>query len=279
MRKPGIVILAAVALSALAGSARADIVSVHGQARGFDIEPTVYLAKIGLAVDLQGSFEFWYSYSTTQQFSPGAFKLVSKNASGAVIDTIDLNPTTVGWSAHDNNGSGSEETGFSDEYVAGTQSTRAGTTYQVLVDLVDRQRNMLPGSPETYLNTPWPENYLGVGVADPSCDPNFCEGFVAHITSLSATVTPELVDTDGDGVPDGQDKCPAASSGAVNADGCTIAQLVPCAGPSGGGVWKNHGRYVSELARIAQQFVDAGLITEDEKDEIVAGAAASSCGK
>jgi len=274
MRKPGIVTLAAVALSALAGSARADIVSVHGQARGFEIEPTVYLAKIGFAVDLQGSFEFWYSYSTTQQFSPGTFKLVSKNAAGAVIDTIDLNPTTVIWRANDNVGSDN-----SDEYTAGAQSTRAGTAYQVVVDLLDRQRNMLPGSPEVYLNTPWPENYLGVGVADPSCDPNFCEGFVALITSLSATVTPEVLDTDGDGVPDGQDKCPAASSGAVNADGCTIAQIVPCAGPSGGGTWKNHGRYVSELARIAQQFVDAGLITEDEKDEIVAGAAASSCGK
>ena len=96
MRKLGIVTVAAVAVSSLAGSARADIVSVHGQARGFYIEPTVYLAKIGFAVDLQGSFEFWYSYSTTQEFSPGSFKLVSKNAAGALIDTIDLSCGAIG---------------------------------------------------------------------------------------------------------------------------------------------------------------------------------------
>jgi hypothetical protein len=281
MSKTGRLGLAAVVSLVLSATpSRADIVSVHGTAAGFEIEPTGYLAKIGFAVDLQGSFEFWYSYSTTQEYSPGSFKLVSKNAGGTEIDVIDLNPTTVIWRAKDDTGSVDPQTGPSDEYSAGAQSTRAGTLYQVMVDLVDRQRNTLPDSPATYLNNLWPENYLGVGVADPDCQPlgGLCEGFVATVTSLSATVTPEIVDTDGDGIPDAQDRCADSSSGAVNADGCTIEQLVPCAGPQAGGTWPNHGRYVSELARTAQHFLDAGLITEEQKDDIVAAAASSNCG-
>jgi hypothetical protein len=256
--------------------ARADIVSAHGTARGFLIEPTAELAKIGFAVDLAGSFEFWYSCRTTEEFSTGSFKLVSKNAAGTPIDTVDLNPTTIVCRANDDpNGSNA-----GDEYVAGVQSNRAGTLFQVVVDLVDQDtKTSLPNPPEVYLNSPWPGMFLGVGVDDPSCAPNLCEGFVANIDSLSAVVTPEVMDTDGDGVADGADKCAGSAEGAVNADGCSIAQLVPCPGPKDGGAWKNHGRYVSELAKIAQQFLDAGLITEDEKDAIVAAGAGSGCGK
>ncbi len=84
---------------------------------------------------------------------------------------------------------------------------------------------------------------------------------MANITSLSATVTPIVTDSDGDGVPDANDKCPGSSSGAVDADGCTIAQLVPCAAPAGGGKWRNHGHHISEAAKTADAFVQAGLIT------------------
>jgi hypothetical protein len=43
--------------------------------------------------------------------------------------------------------------------------------------------------------------------------------------------------------------------------------------------WKNHGQYVRCVAQGAGDLVDAGLITEEEKDEIVAEAAESDCGK
>ncbi len=42
--------------------------------------------------------------------------------------------------------------------------------------------------------------------------------------------------------------------------------------------WKNHGQYMSHLAQEAQAFVDAGLITEEEKDAIVSAGASSPCG-
>ncbi len=86
-------------------------------------------------------------------------------------------------------------------------------------------------------------------------------------------------DADGDGVPDSADACPNTPAGAiVDANGCSVDQLAPCAGPASGGTWKNHGAYVSAFAQVAEQFVEQGLITEDQKDALVGVAAASNCG-
>jgi len=86
-------------------------------------------------------------------------------------------------------------------------------------------------------------------------------------------------DADADGVPDSLDLCPNTPQGAVvNDDGCSIDQLAPCAGPASGGVWKNHGQYVSTVAHVANDFLAQGLISEDEKGAIVAAAAQSKCG-
>jgi hypothetical protein len=233
------------------------------------------LAKIGFSIDPNGSFEFAYSYDSAQQSSTGSFKLVSKDANGNVIDVVDLNPATVVVRALDNIDSPAR-----DEYIAGSQSTRNSTLFQILVDLVDRHATTLPGQPSVYLNTTWPEMYIGIGVQDASCDPNFCEGFVAYITSLSATVTPIVTDADGDGVPDVGDLCAATSVGMpVNSDGCSPNQLVMCSGPSGGGNWKNHGAYVSAYAKVLDQFLKNGIITEDQRDALMGAAAATSCGR
>ena len=89
-------------------------------------------------------------------------------------------------------------------------------------------------------------------------------------------------DIDGDGVPNGDDLCAATPLGeVVNPDnGCTIAQLAPCAGPRGTSqAWKNHGKYVSSVAHASKKFVALGLITEAERDAIVSEAAQSNCGK
>ncbi len=86
-------------------------------------------------------------------------------------------------------------------------------------------------------------------------------------------------DSDCDGVGDSVDLCPNTASGAiVNADGCSIDQLAPCAGPASGGAWKNHGEYVSTVAQAAEAFLEQGLISEEQKDAIVAQAAQSNCG-
>ena len=66
----------------------------------------------------------------------------------------------------------------------------------------------------------------------------------------------------------------AADCAIVNADGCSIDQLAPCAGN-----WKNHGAYVSAVAKIANAFLAQGLITPAQKGAIVAAAAQSNCGK
>ncbi len=87
-------------------------------------------------------------------------------------------------------------------------------------------------------------------------------------------------DADNDGVPDSVDQCPGTAPGVVvNEDGCSIDQLVPCDGPASGGTWKNHGQYVSAIARVSQEFFEQGLITAEQRAEIIVAAAQSDCGK
>jgi Thrombospondin type 3 repeat len=88
-------------------------------------------------------------------------------------------------------------------------------------------------------------------------------------------------DRDGDGVGNGADICGETPVGeAVDpGTGCSIAQLCPCEGPRGTTEpWKNHGQYVSCVAKSADSFVALDLITEAEKDAMVAEAAESDCG-
>lgn len=56
-------------------------------------------------------------------------------------------------------------------------------------------------------------------------------------------------------------------------------QLVPCAGPAPGMTWKNHGQYVSTMAKTVEPFLTAGIITEAEADLVISTAARSRCGK
>ncbi len=87
-------------------------------------------------------------------------------------------------------------------------------------------------------------------------------------------------DDDNDGVLDTTDACPQTAPGSVvDASGCSIADLVPCAQPRSGGMWKNHGAYVSATAHAVHQFVASGLITAAEGHAIKCAAASSSCGK
>ena len=87
-------------------------------------------------------------------------------------------------------------------------------------------------------------------------------------------------DADNDGVPDSEDQCPNTPAGAVvNAQGCSIDQLVPCAGPVTGGTWKNHGEYVSTYNQVVKQFLADHLITRQQKGPLTSAAARSNCGK
>jgi len=58
-----------------------------------------------------------------------------------------------------------------------------------------------------------------------------------------------------------------------------LEDLVPCSGPVGGGIWKNHGQYVSAIARASRDLLRQGLMTKQEGQAAIREAAHSSCGK
>ena len=89
-------------------------------------------------------------------------------------------------------------------------------------------------------------------------------------------------DIDGDGVVDTADQCSETPLGELvsSAQGCSIDQLCPCKGPRGtAGTWKNRGQYVSCIDQNTTDFVQQELLTPVEKDQIVAAAAQSQCGR
>lgn len=88
-------------------------------------------------------------------------------------------------------------------------------------------------------------------------------------------------DIDGDGIVNEIDECEFTVVGEIidSSTGCSILQLVPCEAPRGTTEeWKNHGKYVSTLAKTTNIFLEASLITEEEKDAIMEIGATSNCG-
>ncbi|MCI0746032.1 MAG: hypothetical protein L0Y58_11550 [Verrucomicrobia subdivision 3 bacterium] len=83
------------------------------------------------------------------------------------------------------------------------------------------------------------------------------------------------MDSDGDGVPDFQDMCPdTLPNDPVNAQGCGIEQLCPCAGP-----WRNHGEYVTCVKAVALNLLLEERISAEDYVEIISASAKSDCGK
>ena len=86
-------------------------------------------------------------------------------------------------------------------------------------------------------------------------------------------------DDDGDNVPDVADSCPGTALGAViDSDGCSSGQRFEKACPSDS-IYRNHGKYVSCIAKEAERQVELGLITVEQKGAIVSAAAQSDVGK
>lgn len=86
-------------------------------------------------------------------------------------------------------------------------------------------------------------------------------------------------DDDNDGVLDDYDACPGTPIGPiVDDDGCSGEQSVDLTCPCNNS-WKNHGKYVSCVARAAEEQLEDGLITEEEEDAIMSARAKSGCGR
>ena len=68
-------------------------------------------------------------------------------------------------------------------------------------------------------------------------------------------------DVDGDQVANGGNHGHEIGTLVDPQNGCSLAQLCPCAGPAGTTTpWKNHGKYVSCVAHVAGDFAAAGLV-------------------
>jgi hypothetical protein len=134
--------------------------------------------------------------------------------------------------------------------------------------------------------------------------------FYPYLSPLALDPCDDGLDNDGDLLADGDDpdcepaecvpetECSAASECGTEPDGCPGDGTIDC-GMCDIGLecvanmcepetpeidcacdddWKNHGQYVRCVAQAAGDLVDAGLISEAEKDDIVMDAAESDCG-
>jgi len=89
-----------------------------------------------------------------------------------------------------------------------------------------------------------------------------------------------VVDRDRDGVLDDIDECLNTPADAVvGQHGCSIDQIVPCAGPRSGGQWKNHGQYVSAVSAAVGELLADNRLTQAEAEAVLDRAGRSACGK
>lgn len=126
-----------------------------------------------------------------------------------------------------------------------------------------------------------------------ACDPDVDGDDVANVSdncSVNANAAQADFDNDGlgdacdtdddnDGVTDGGDSCAGTAGGMlIIPNGCSSPQLLELV-CSKVAPYRNHGQYVQCVAREAEQQVILGLITNADKDAIVATAATSGIGK
>ena len=82
-------------------------------------------------------------------------------------------------------------------------------------------------------------------------------------------------DDDHDGVANAVDKCLFSAPGeVVDQTGCSIADLCPCESD-----WKNHRTYTRCVAHATEDFRATDLMTEAERETVVAAAKQSVCGR
>jgi hypothetical protein len=170
--------------------------------------------------------------------------------------------------------------GFSSSPVGGTKQSDGGGYGDAWLVRVDPNGNQV-----------WDQSFGGSGfdIAH-SVQQTRDGGFVAVALSYSTDgdragagfgdadfwtikLTPEnLRDCDNDGVPNELDLCPETPLGKiVDSTGCAIDQICPC------NDFDAHSRYVTCVKHAAGDFQRAGLISGEQRQEIIAQAVAANC--
>jgi hypothetical protein len=110
-----------------------------------------------------------------------------------------------------------------------------------------------------------------------NCVDNICEEVVICVPETECSAASEC-GTEPDGCPDGGTiDCGTCDDG-FTCNAANICEETPDIDCACDDDWKNHGQYVKCVAHATGALVEDGLITEDEKDDIVSDAAESDCG-
>jgi len=125
--------------------------------------------------------------------------------------------------------------------------------------------------------------YVIVLVAQPLSEPAPDadeDGVEDGLDNCAAVHNPDQADIDGDRIGDRCDACAETQAGGlITREGCDVAQLCPCTGPTEGGDWQTPAQYLRCVARATRVLRKQGQTSRQESMEILRRAMRSGCGR